>query len=106
MTEADPIITKLRAKLTAMYGPRLERLVLFGSRARGQARSDSDYDIAIFLHDLADRDVEIGRLADIQLEIWSDTNAAIMVDAIPFAAGAWSERTTFMHELRREGIDL
>ncbi len=28
------------------------------------------------------------------------------IDAIPFPAGAWAERTTFMHELRREGRDL
>ncbi|MGH8499749.1 MAG: nucleotidyltransferase domain-containing protein, partial [Methylococcales bacterium] len=29
--------------------------MLFGSQAKGQARSDSDYDVAVFLNDLDDR---------------------------------------------------
>ncbi len=34
----DPIITRFRAALDDIYGARLERVVLFGSRARGEAR--------------------------------------------------------------------
>jgi predicted nucleotidyltransferase len=33
----------------------VEKLILFGSRARGQARDDSDYDVAVVVRDLADR---------------------------------------------------
>jgi hypothetical protein len=44
-------------------------VVLFGSRARGGAQSDSDYDIAVFLRDLVDRETEMNRLADIATEI-------------------------------------
>ena len=35
--------------------PGVERLILFGSRARGEARPDSDYDIAVILRDLSNR---------------------------------------------------
>lgn len=42
-----------RAVMQAVPG--VERLILFGSRARGQAREDSDYDIAVVVHDLPDR---------------------------------------------------
>jgi hypothetical protein len=28
------------------------------------------------------------------------------IDAIPLPAGAWAERSSFMHGLRREGLDL
>ncbi len=35
--------------------PGVEKLILFGSRARGQARSDSDYDVAVIIRDLSDR---------------------------------------------------
>src|SRR5215218_1916711 len=48
----DPILKRFRATLDEMYGDRLERVVLFGSRARGDAGEDSDYDIAVFLKDL------------------------------------------------------
>jgi predicted nucleotidyltransferase len=35
--------------------PGFERVILFGSRARGQARADSDYDVAVVVRDLSDR---------------------------------------------------
>ncbi len=46
---ADPILRRLRASLDKAYGARIERVVLFGSRARGDVRPDSDYDVAVFL---------------------------------------------------------
>ena len=51
----DPILRRFRAALDRLYGDRIERVVLFGSRARGDAREDSDYDVAVFLKRLADR---------------------------------------------------
>jgi predicted nucleotidyltransferase len=33
----DPILKRFRAALDAVYGDRIERVVLFGSRARGDA---------------------------------------------------------------------
>ena len=49
--EADAILTRSRAALGEIYGDRLERVVLYGSRARGDHRPDSDYDIAVFIKD-------------------------------------------------------
>jgi len=66
----DPILLRIRRSLHAIYGDRIERLVLFGSRARGDAHADSDYDIAVFLEDLTDRWREFHRLADLRTEIW------------------------------------
>ena len=37
-------------------------MVLFGSRARGDAREDSDYDVAVFLKGLANRWQEVDRI--------------------------------------------
>ena len=34
--------------------PGVERMILFGSWARGQANEDSDYDVAVLLRDLSD----------------------------------------------------
>jgi uncharacterized protein len=100
----DPILKRFRAALDAMYGERIERVVLFGSRARGDAREDSDYDVAVFIKNPGALSVELHRLASVSTDILLDTGAVI--SAKPFRAGAFRERTGFMHDLRQDGIDL
>ncbi|MFZ1109605.1 MAG: nucleotidyltransferase domain-containing protein [Rhodomicrobium sp.] len=104
MAVSDPILKRFRAALDEAYGERLERVVLFGSHARGEARPDSDFDIAVFLKDLDSFGAEAGRIAVIETDILYDTGAVI--NAIPFEAGAYRERTGLMQELRRDGVDL
>ena len=100
----DPILTRLRRALDELYGERIERVVLFGSRARGDATEDSDYDVAVFLRDLGDRWQELDWLADLRSDFLE--NADVFIDAKPYPAGAYRDRTTLMREIRREGIDL
>lgn len=100
----DPILALFREALAATYGERLERVVLYGSRARGEGRPDSDYDIAVFLRAPGSLWQESGRLAEIETSILYDTGAVI--NALPFPAGEYEARTPLMHELRRDGVDL
>ena len=100
----DPVLTRFRQALTGAYGSKLERVVLFGSRARGDARPDSDYDIAVFIHEPEGFGEESGRLAEIETDILLDMGAVI--NTLPFHAGAYNDRTGLMLELRREGVDL
>jgi uncharacterized protein len=100
----DPVLTRFRAAVTEMYGDRVERVVLYGSRARGRYRPDSDYDVALFPRDMPDRVTEMTRLAQVETEILFDTGKVI--NTLPFPAGAYRERTGFMGEVRRDGRDL
>ena len=100
----DPVLARFRAAVTEIYGDRVERVILFGSRARGDAKPDSDYDIAVFLEDVGSFTDESSRLAAVSTDILLDTGAVI--SATPFPAGAYRERTGFMHELRKDGLDL
>ncbi len=63
MSTTDPVLARFRAAIADLYGERIERVVLFGSRARGDARPDSDYDVLVFLKDfdLASRHEEMAR---------------------------------------------
>ncbi len=107
LTRENPTLAKFRAALAEMYGDRLERVVLFGSRARGDAKPDSDYDVAVFLNGMngaSDRWAELHRLAALRVKFIDETGA--FFDAKPYAAGVYRERSPLMHEIRREGLDL
>jgi len=100
----DPILKRFRATLAELYGDRLERVVLFGSRARGDARGDSDYDVAVFIKDLGPFWGEVDRLVDVETDLLYDTGSVI--NSMPYPAGAYRGRTSLMREIRREGVDL
>jgi predicted nucleotidyltransferase len=100
----DPILRRFRAALDVLYGDRIERVVLFGSRARGDARDDSDYDVAVFLKGLVDRWQEVDRIVPVVTDILYEDGA--FIHAMPYRAGSYADRTALMREIRREGIDL
>jgi uncharacterized protein len=100
----DPVLRRFRAVLDEVYGPLLERAVLYGTRARGEARPDSDYDVAVFLREMPDRAREMDRLADLATDILYDAGGVI--HAMPYHAGAYNDRTPLMHEVRADGVDL
>jgi predicted nucleotidyltransferase len=101
----EPILKRFRAALDEMYGDRLERVVLFGSRARGDAHEESDYDVAVFLKDLTDRWPELDRLADLSTKIICEEDGPF-IHAMPYRAGSYNDHTPLMHEVRTDGIDL
>ena len=103
----DSALKHFRAAVAEIYGDRLERVVLFGSRARGDARKDSDYDVAVFLRDMSDPDraTEMDRLADLSTKIIVEEDGPF-VHAMPYRAGSYNERTSLMREIRRDGVDL
>ncbi len=100
----DPILERLGAALKEMYGERLDRGVLFGSRARGDALPDSDCDVAVFLKSLPDRWAELDRLAKLRVDFLDETD--VFFDAKPYPADAYHERSPLMHEIRRDGREL
>jgi predicted nucleotidyltransferase len=104
MPRTDPVLRRFRSAVAEIYGERAERVVLFGSRARSDAKPDSDYDIAVFINDAGTFMDESARLAAVSTDILSDTGAVI--SATPFPAGAYRERTGFMRELRKDAVDL
>lgn len=100
----DPVLQRFRTALTAIYGDRLERAVLFGSRARGDHEAGSDYDVALFLHGYTTRWDELWKLGDLTTDILVDTGA--IISAKPFQAGAYRDDKPLMREIERDGLDL
>ena len=67
-----PVLQQLRAGFEAQYGDRLDRVLLYGSQARGDAGPESDVDVLVVLRGEVDPVAEIARteylVADVSLE--------------------------------------
>jgi predicted nucleotidyltransferase len=97
------ILRTLRQKLAQTLGDQLERVVLYGSRARGEARPDSDIDVLVVVKsdvnypDLMQRTSAI--VADVSLQY-------DVVISRTFASRAQYEtaHNPFLINVRREGV--
>jgi len=71
----DQVTKTLRESLADRLGPHLREVWLFGSRARGDARENSDYDVLILVDEKtqAVRD----RILDVQVEILDRHDALV-----------------------------
>jgi predicted nucleotidyltransferase len=102
--QIDPVLQQYRAALETMYGDRLARVLLFGSRARGDQRADSDYDVAVFLNEMPNRWAEMDRLADLRVHFLEEAGA--FFDAKAYDIRSLTERSPIMHEIRLDGRDV
>ena len=78
INKIEKITTILKQKFSHIYQDRLDKLILFGSQARGDARKHSDIDILVVLRDDINPVTEIKRnndlISDICLEYDEDIN--------------------------------
>lgn len=86
--ELSPKLTERIAALGARYGA--ERVVLFGSRARGDNRERSDIDLAVF--GLPERSAAPFRLALEELPTLLKCDVVLMRDGLDSALAANIER--------------
>jgi predicted nucleotidyltransferase len=102
--QVDPVLKQYRAALQEMFGARLARVMLFGSRARGDQREDSDYDVAVFLNEMPNRWAEMDKLADLRVRFMEDEGS--FFDTKAYHIKNLTERTPIMHEIRKDGRDV
>lgn len=100
------IVGDLKTRLVEMWGPRLVKLALFGSRARGDYAADSDIDVAIVNAGL-DR---AGKMAVLDVVAELEFEQATAISALVMSADAFADLLS--HERRialdieREGVPI
>ena len=94
------IATEFRQRAEAALGERLAKVVLFGSRARGDDKPNSDWDLAVFLRGpLGEDDRFI--LSDAAYDILLETGQ--FIQTIVFPLQRESEDTLLMRNIRSQG---
>ena len=109
MSEAalsDPILARLKRELVELYGPRLQQVLLYGSRARGDFSEESDYDVLVVLEGPFHWWDEVKRLGRISSDVAIKSAGVVMFSLRPVTAAQIQERTGFMHNVRREAVPL
>jgi predicted nucleotidyltransferase len=97
------LLAELRRRLEALYGPRLVRLMLFGSQARGDVEPGSDIDVRVVLEGPVRPGEEIARTGEITAEISLENNVVISC-TFTSADRFEHEESPLMINVRREGV--
>jgi predicted nucleotidyltransferase len=103
--DTDQILAELGRRLRELYGHRLARLVLFGSRARGDSESGSDIDVLVVLRGQVEAACEIERTGYLVAELSLAFDEVI--SCVFMSEGRYSERTgPLLRNIEREGVVL
>lgn len=100
------VLEELKRNLTELLGERLKKLVLYGSRARGDYDEDSDIDIAIIVRGLT-RELKnqiLDMVADIEMEHLTPLSTLVLSEE-DFELLKKRERRIAL-DIEREGIPL
>ena len=104
-TRVQPILAELRQRLEALYGPRLVKMILYGSQARGDAAPGSDIDVLVVLCGRVQPGEEISRtsetVADLSLR-FNEVISCVFMDDARFTG----RNGPFLRNVRREGVTL
>mgnify|MGYP001306933263 CR=1 FL=1 len=99
------ILNPIKLYCKREYGDRLDRLILFGSQARGETNLDSDVDLLIVLHDPVIISQEMQKTSLFIANFCLENNLVISRIFLPKLRFE-NENSPLLRNIRREGIIL
>lgn len=99
------ILPQLKQYLQNLYGEKLDRIVLFGSQARGEARPDSDIDVLIVFKELFDYSQESQRINNFVTDLCLEYS--VVISCIFTTSEEFQQHdSSFFRNVRREGVTV
>lgn len=102
-TSIQGILQELRRRFEQLYGNRLVHLVLFGSRARGDAEPDSDIDVLVVLKGPVNAGEEIERTLDIVSDLSLEKDVVISCVFMDYERYQ-HKNGPLLRNIRKEGV--
>ena len=99
------VLKKLKKELLRIYGESVESIILYGSRARGDARDDSDIDILVVLNKDFNYS-EMLRLSSQLVSSLSLENDVVISRAFVTKVQYDKLQIPFLMNVRREGVPV
>ena len=100
-SEEVKILKRFKAEVERILGNRLDRVVLFGSRSRGDADLESDFDLLVIVRNLEKTDRQ--RVFDIAAELSLEYGTVLAVLVLP-AKDFTEDRYFYLYEnIQKEG---
>jgi predicted nucleotidyltransferase len=101
----DDILDTLRREISRVLGDQVESMLLYGSRARGEHRPDSDIDVLVVTRDAVDYGELIRRTSDV-VSTLSLENDVVISRVFVSKERFEREQSPFLLNVRREGVVL
>jgi uncharacterized protein len=102
--KADLIAQEYSKKVRSALGTRLKEIILFGSRARGQHKKYSDYDVLVVV-DKRDREI-VKQIRKIAVEILDEHDR--LIGNVIYDAKEWEKKKDYPlgYVIMKEGIRM
>ncbi|MDP2755269.1 MAG: nucleotidyltransferase domain-containing protein [Nitrospirota bacterium] len=107
LTETETkAVGELIGGLKKLYGENLSKVILYGSKARGDSRKDSDIDVMVVLRDMTMSLKEIKKIDEISVPISLKYNLFISEFPVRESNLRPLNRTLFMENALNESLNL
>ena len=103
MNKINDVIKEFRGEIEKLYNKRLKSIILYGSRARDEAKEDSDIDIVVVLEGNISPGKEIDRMIDIITEI--NLKHGVLLSVYPVSEEDYlTLKSPLLINVRKEGM--